>query len=60
MKRYIKPNTDLHKIELQLMNPATTPQLTGNTAGKNAITGEYNDAKQTNISSNSLWDDEEE
>lgn len=42
------------------MNPATTPQLTGNTAGKNAITGEYNDAKQTTISSNSLWDEEEE
>ncbi len=59
MKRYIKPNTDLHKIELQLMNPATTPQLTGNTAEKNAITGEYNDAKQTTISSNSLWDEEE-
>ena len=60
MKTYIKPNTNLHKIELQLMNPATTPQLTGNTAGKNAITGEYNDAKQTTISSNSLWDEEEE
>lgn len=60
MKRYIKPNTDLHKIELQLMNPATTPQITGKAAGKNAFTGEYNDAKQTNISSSSLWDDEEE
>ena len=60
MKRYIKPNTDLHKIELQLMNPATTPRITGNTAIKNALSGDYDDAKQTNISSNSLWDDEEE
>jgi hypothetical protein len=41
------------------MNPATTPQLTGKTAGKDAFTGDYEDAKQTNISSNSLWDEEE-
>ncbi len=60
MKTYIKPNTNLHKIELQLMNPATTPQITGDTAGKDAITGDYDDAKINSFSSsNSLWDEEE-
>lgn len=41
------------------MNPATTPRITGNTAIKNALSGDYDDAKQTTISSNSLWDEEE-
>ena len=59
MKTYIKPNTNLHKIELQLMNPATTPQITGKTAGKDAFTGEYDDAKQSILSTTSLWDEEE-
>ena len=60
MKTYIKPNTDLHKIELQLMNPATTPQITGKTAGKDAFTGEYDDAKINSFSnSQTLWDEEE-
>ena len=59
MKTYIKPNTNLHKIELQLMNPATTPQITGKTEGKDAFTGEYDDAKQSILSTTSLWDEEE-
>lgn len=58
MKRYIKPNTDLHKIELQNMIAATTPQITGTQAVKNA-SGDYDDAKQTDISSPSVWDEEE-
>ncbi len=58
MKRYIKPNTELHKVEMQSMIAATTLQLFGTSATQNA-SGDYNDAKQSTISSPSLWDEEE-
>ena len=58
MKRYIKPNTELHKVEMQSMIAATTLQLSGTTATKGG-SGDYDDAKQTDISSPSLWDEEE-
>ena len=58
MKRYIKPNTELHKVEMQSMIAATTPQITGTQAVKNA-SGDYDDAKQSTFSSTSLWDEEE-
>ena len=58
MKRYIKPNTELHKVEMQSMIAATTLQLFGTTASKDG-SGDYEDAKQTEISSTSVWDEEE-
>ena len=58
MQRYIKPNTELHKVEMQSMIAATTLQLFGTTASKDG-SGDYEDAKQTEISSTSVWDEEE-
>ena len=58
MKRYIKPNTELHKVEMQSMIAATTLQLFGTNATQNA-SGDYDDAKQSTISSTSVWDEEE-
>ena len=58
MKRYIKPNTEMHNVEMQSMIAATTLQLFGTTASKDG-SGDYEDAKQTDISSPSVWDEEE-
>ena len=62
MKRYIKPNIEVFAVQIEsimdIASPAV-PQVNDTPATKNEF-GEYNDAKQTTISSNSLWDDEEE
>ncbi len=62
MKRYIKPNIEVFAVQIEsimdIASPAV-PQVNDTPATKNEF-GEYGDAKQTNISSTSLWDDEEE
>ena len=62
MKRYIKPNIEVFAVQIEsimdIASPAV-PQVNDTPASQN-LSGEYNDAKQTTISSNSLWDDEEE
>ncbi len=58
MKKYIKPNTDLHKIELQNMIAATTLQNNGDSSDK--IEDIINiQSKETSFSSTSVWDEEE-
>lgn len=63
MKRYIKPNIEVFAVQIEsimdIASPAV-PQVNNTPAIKNALSGDYDDAKQTNISSTSLWDDEEE
>ena len=57
MKKYIKPNTDIHSIELQLMNPATTGIGGG---GVNvAPRGKDFEIENNTPSSPNLWDEEE-
>jgi hypothetical protein len=62
MKRYIKPNIEVFAVQIEsimdIASPAV-PQVNNTPASQNALSGEYDDAKQTNISSNSLWDEEE-
>ena len=58
MKRYIKPNTEMHAIELQSMIANTTLQNRGATSDKIGDIIKI-DSKETEISSNSLWDEEE-
>ena len=58
MKRYIKPNTEMHAIELQSMIANTTLQNRGATSDKIDDIIKI-DSKETEISSNSLWDEEE-
>ena len=57
MKRYIKPNTEMHQIELQQMIAATGE-------GPKLYTTEINNnedvlGKDGTTSSTSLWDEEE-
>ena len=60
MKRYNKPVTEIHDIELQSMIAATTPVAPAVQNNDAKITGEYyDDAKQSILSSTSLWDEEE-
>ena len=60
MKRYNKPVTEIHNIELQSMIAATTPAAPAVQNIGAQITGEYyDDAKQTNLPISSLWDEEE-
>ncbi len=56
MKRYIKPNTEMHKIELQNMIAATTLQV--NTEEKVTEVTEI-ESKETSFGSTSVWDEEE-
>ena len=61
MKRYIKPNTEIHSVELQSMI-ANTIQVTLNTTADpitNTTTGWQDLGKETEITSTSLWDAEE-
>ena len=65
MKRYIKPNTELHSIELTQMIAesgntftAAPTQLKLDNAG-DATSGVNALGKESNISSPSLWDEEE-
>ncbi len=56
MKNYIKPNTELHKVELQQMIAGTT---TPGVDPNGSTTPGESDAKGISLSSNSLWDEEE-
>ena len=58
MKRYIKPNTEIHAIELQSMIANTTLQNRGATSDKIDDIIKI-DSKETEISSTSVWDEEE-
>ena len=62
MKRYIKPNIEVFAVQIEsimdIASPAV-PQVNNTPATQNVVPGEYDDAKQTTISSNSLWDEEE-
>lgn len=61
MKTYKKPSTEIHQIEAVLMAPASplsAPAVTNTTATTNA-SGDYDDAKQSILSTTSLWDEEE-
>ena len=59
MKRYIKPNTELHAVELQQMIAEsvklnnTAPAITNDTTGWTDL------GKEGTTSSNSIWDEEE-
>lgn len=60
MKRYNKPVTEIHDIELQSMIAATTPAAPAVQNNDAQITGEYyDDAKQTTLPISSVWDEEE-
>ena len=56
MKTYIKPNTEMHAIELQSMIAATTLQV--NTEDKVTEVTEI-ESKETSLGSTSLWGEEE-
>lgn len=56
MKRYIKPNTELHNIELQSMIAGTAQQ---EQVVKSGSATEWGAKETETISSNSLWDEEE-
>ena len=58
MKRYIKPNTEIHAIELQSMIANTTLQNRGATSDKIDDIIKI-DSKENEISSTSVWDEEE-
>ena len=65
MKRYIKPNTELHSIELTQMIAesgntftAAPTQLKLDNAGE-ATSGVNALGKESTFSSNSVWDEEE-
>ena len=62
MKRYIKPNTEMHAVELQDMIAGTVnwESETKGTATVNEGTGNgIILGKETEISSTSVWDEEE-
>lgn len=60
MKRYIKPNTEMHSVELQSMIANTTVNLNTTAAPITNETSGWQDlGKESEISSNSLWDEEE-
>ena len=62
MKRYIKPNTEMHAVELQDMIAGTVnwESETKGTATVNEGTGNGTIlGKETEITSTSLWDEEE-
>jgi hypothetical protein len=59
MKRYIKPNTEMHVVELQSMIAATTEQLYNKGNLGDNTSGFTFGGKETEISSNSVWDEEE-
>ena len=62
MKRYIKPNTEMYAVELQSMIAASGDTETVNIINENLgndISGFTFGGKETEISSTSLWDEEE-
>ena len=60
MKRQIKPNTEMHNVELQSMIAATTEQLynKGN-LGSSTSDFTFGGKETETISSTSVWDEEE-
>ena len=59
MKRYIRPNTEMHNVELQSMIAATTEQLYNKGNLGNSTSDFTFGGKETEISSGSIWDEEE-
>ena len=60
MKRYIKPNTEMHSVELQSMIANTTVTLNKSVSIDNNTEKWQDLGKESEtISSNSLWDEEE-
>ena len=61
MKRYIKPNIEVFAVQIESIMDIASPAVpqVKNTSATQNVSGDYDDAKQTNISSNSLWDEEE-
>ena len=57
MKRYIKPNTEMHAIELQSMIANTT--LNVDTTQKITSVSEIEAKDNTLPTNNSVWDEEE-
>ncbi len=57
MKTYIKPNTEMHKIELQNMIANTT--LNVDTTQKVTSVSEIEAKDNTLPTTNSVWDEEE-
>ena len=57
MKRYIKPNTEMHAIELQSMIANTT--LNVNTTLKVESVSDIEAKDNTLPTTNSVWDEEE-
>ena len=55
MKTYIKPNTDIHQIELALMNPTSLQTNTTESFGNEDEVG----AKENSFGSTSVWGEEE-
>ena len=54
MKKYIKPNTDIHNIEVVVMQ-ATSPGFQSGTVNSNEIESKENTLPTTN----SIWEEEE-
>lgn len=60
MKTYIKPNTELHQIELtQMIADSPTPPPVNNNDANQDSNGDYGDAKVHGLGTTSLWDEEE-
>lgn len=61
MKTYIKPNTEMHSVELQSMIAATTngPAVNNDPSQKVSSTEDILGKESEIISSTSLWDEEE-
>ena len=61
MKRYIKPNTEMHVVELQSMIAGSGDTETVTNRGDlGSSTSDFTfGGKETEISSNSVWDEEE-
>ena len=61
MKRYIKPNTEIHQIELTQMIAASGDQEQITSKGNlgNSTSDFTFGGKETEISSGSIWDEEE-
>ena len=61
MKTYIKPNTELHSVELQSMIANTTVKLNTTATPITNTTDNWTDLgkESETISSSSVWDEEE-
>jgi len=60
MKRYIKPNTEMHNVELQSMIAATTEQLYNKgKLGSDTSGFTFGGKESETISSTSVWEEEE-